>query len=43
MGKKSSESFSTDYAILYQLTGKPVVKIGIGFSQETKNVSEWTN
>ena len=32
---------SKDYAIPYQDTNKPVVKIGIAFSQETKTVSEW--
>ena len=32
---------SKDYAIPYQTEGKPVVKIGIAFSQETKTVSEW--
>ena len=32
---------SKDYAIPYQLSGKPVVKIGIAFSQETKTVSNW--
>ncbi len=32
---------SKDYAIPYQSSGKPVVKIGIAFSQETKTVSEW--
>ena len=32
---------SKDYAIPYQAEGKPVVKIGIAFSQETKTVSEW--
>ncbi len=31
-----------DYAIPYQSSGKPVVKIGIAFSQETKTVSDWT-
>ena len=30
-----------DYAIPYQAEGKPVVKIGIAFSQETKTVSDW--
>ena len=30
-----------DYAIPYQNTDKPVVKIGIGFSRETRTVSEW--
>ena len=30
-----------DYAVPYQGTGKPVVKIGIGFSRETRTVSEW--
>jgi hypothetical protein len=32
---------SKDYAIPYQDSGKPVVKIGIAFSQETKTVKEW--
>ena len=32
---------SKDYAVPYQGTGKPVVKIGIGFSRETRTVSEW--
>ena len=32
---------SKDYAIPYQADGKPVVKIGIAFSQETKTISEW--
>ena len=32
---------SKDYAIPYQAERKPVVKIGIAFSQETKTVSEW--
>ena len=32
---------SMDYAIPYQSSGKPVVKIGIAFSQETKTVSDW--
>ena len=32
---------SKDYAIPYQAEGKPVVKIGIAFSQETKTVSDW--
>lgn len=32
---------SKDYAIPYQTEGKPVVKIGIAFSKETKTVSEW--
>lgn len=30
-----------DYAIPYQAGGKPVVKIGIAFSKETKTVSDW--
>ena len=33
---------SKDYAIPYQAEGKPVIKIGIAFSQETKTVSDWT-
>ncbi len=32
---------SKDYAIPYQADGKPVVKIGIAFSQETKTLKEW--
>ena len=32
---------SKDYAIPYQAEGKPVIKIGIAFSQETKTLSEW--
>ena len=32
---------SKNYAIPYQNEGKPVVKIGIAFSQETKTVSDW--
>ena len=32
---------SKDYAIPYQTEGKPVIKIGIAFSQETKTVSDW--
>ena len=32
---------SKDYAIPYQAEGKPVVKIGIAFSKETKTVSDW--
>ena len=32
---------SKDYAIPYQADGKPVVKIGIAFSQETKTICEW--
>ena len=32
---------SKDYALPYQDSAKPVVKIGIAFSQETKTVSEW--
>ena len=30
-----------NYAIPYQSSGKPVVKIGIAFSQETRTVSDW--
>ena len=30
-----------NYAIPYQSSGKPIVKIGIAFSQETKTVSDW--
>jgi hypothetical protein len=32
---------SKDYAIPYRTIGKPVVKIGIAFSKETKTISEW--
>ena len=32
---------SKEYAIPYQAEGKPVVKIGIAFSQETKTVEDW--
>jgi hypothetical protein len=32
---------SKDYAIPYQTEGKPVVKIGMAFSQETKTLKEW--
>ena len=32
---------SKNYAIPYEAEGKPVIKIGIAFSQETKTVSEW--
>jgi hypothetical protein len=32
---------SKDYAISYQVEGKPIIKIGIAFSQETKTVSDW--
>jgi hypothetical protein len=32
---------SKDYAIPYQAEGKPVIKIGIAFSQETKTLSDW--
>ena len=32
---------SKDYAIPYQADGKPVVKIGMAFSQETRTVAEW--
>lgn len=32
---------SKDYAIPYQSSGKPVVKIGIAFSQETRTVKDW--
>ena len=32
---------SKDYAIPYQANGKPVVKIGMAFSQETKTLSGW--
>ena len=32
---------SKDYAVPYQDTGLPVVKIGIAFSKETRTVSDW--
>lgn len=32
---------SKDYAIPYQAEGKPIIKIGVAFSQETKTVSDW--
>ena len=32
---------SKDYAIAYEAEGKPVVKIGMAFSRETKTISEW--
>ena len=32
---------SKDYAIPYEADGKPVVKIGMAFSQETKTLKEW--
>lgn len=32
---------SKDYAIPYQAERKPVIKVGIAFSQETKTVSNW--
>ena len=32
---------SKDYAIPYNAEGKPVVKIGMAFSQETKTLREW--
>ena len=32
---------SNDYAVPYQDTSLPVVKIGIGFSREKRTVSEW--
>ena len=32
---------SKDYAIPYEAEGKPVIKIGIAFSQETKTLSDW--
>ena len=32
---------SKDYAIPYEAEGKPVVKIGMAFSQETKTLREW--
>ena len=32
---------SKDYAIPYEAEGKPVIKIGMAFSRETKTLSEW--
>ena len=32
---------SKDYSIPYQADGKPIIKIGIAFSKETKTVSDW--
>ncbi len=32
---------SKDYAIPYEAEGKPVVKIGMAFSRETRTLSEW--
>lgn len=32
---------SKDYAIPYQTEGKPVIKIGMAFSRETKTLKEW--
>ena len=32
---------SKDYAIPYEAESKPVIKIGIAFSQETKTLSDW--
>lgn len=32
-----------NYAIPYQETGLPVVKIGIAFSKETRTVSDWNH
>ena len=32
---------SKDYAIPYQADGKPVIKIGMAFSQETKTLKDW--
>ena len=32
---------SKDYGVPYQADGKPVVKIGIAFSKETKTISDW--
>ena len=32
---------SKDYAIPYEAEGKPVIKIGMAFSQETKTLKEW--
>ena len=30
-----------NYAVPYEGTGLPVVKIGVAFSRETRTVSEW--
>ena len=32
---------SKDYGVPYQAEGKPVIKIGIAFSKETKTLAEW--
>lgn len=32
---------SKDYGVPYQADGKPVIKIGIAFSKETKTISDW--
>jgi hypothetical protein len=32
---------SKDYGVPYQAEGKPIIKIGIAFSKETKTVTEW--
>ena len=32
---------SKDYAIPYQADGKPIVKIGMAFSKETKTLADW--
>ena len=40
-GEALAQIDSKDYAIPYQTGGKPVVKIGIAFSKETKTVSDW--
>ena len=32
---------SKDYGVPYQTDGKPIVKIGIAFSKETKTISDW--
>ena len=32
---------SKDYSIPYEAEGKPIIKIGIAFSQETKTLSDW--
>ncbi len=40
--KEALEQIGTkNYAVPYEGTDKPVVKIGIGFSKETRTVSEW--
>ena len=40
-GNRRRNNIPFDRAIPYQAEGKPVVKIGIAFSQEAKTVSDW--